>query len=205
LNIAEPADHLQTVGEIVRALRALDLKPVLVGGMALVVLGSRRVTRDFDFVIARPGDRLGPTLDLFYDREFELVSRLTEAGDVTSTIASRKVAAIRLRLDAPASAYFFNVQTGLRIDLLFDFPIAAATLAEHATRTRIRTHLFDIASEVDLLRLKKIARAARSAPGDAEDIAFLESLLRQFAARVARRDDERMRPPQGSSMLPIVK
>jgi hypothetical protein len=35
--------------------------------------------------------------------------------------------------------------------------------------------MFDIASEADLLRLKKIARAARSAPGDAEDIAFLES------------------------------
>lgn len=86
-----------------------------------------------------------------------------------------KVAAIRLRGDAPASAYFFNAETGLRIDLLFDFPIAAATLAEQATRTKIRTHVFDIASEQDLLRLKKIAKAARSAPGDAEDIAFLEA------------------------------
>jgi hypothetical protein len=34
--------------------------------------------------------------------------------------------------------------------------------------------VFDVASEPDLLRLKKIAKAARSAPGDAEDIAFLE-------------------------------
>jgi hypothetical protein len=48
-------------------------------------------------------------------------------------------------------------------------------LAEHATRTTIRSHVFEIASEPDLLRLKKIAYAARSAPGDAEDIAFLES------------------------------
>jgi hypothetical protein len=58
------------------------------------------------------------------------------------------------------------------------FPVPAATLAEHATRTRIRTHLFDVASEADLLRLKKIAKARRSAPGDAEDIAFLESRRR---------------------------
>jgi hypothetical protein len=43
------------------------------------------------------------------------------------------------------------------------------------TRTTIRTHVFDIAAEQDLLRLKPIAKAARSAPGDAEDIAFLES------------------------------
>ena len=171
----DPMDHLQTVGEIVQGLRALGLEPVLVGGMALVVLGSRRVTRDFDFVIAHPGDRLARTIDLFYDRGFELVSRLNEMGEVISTIANRKIAAIRLRLDAPASAYFFIPETGLRIDLLFDFPIPAAKLAEHATRTTIRTYVFDIASEQDLLRLKRIATAARSAPGDAEDIAFLES------------------------------
>jgi hypothetical protein len=55
----------QTVGDIVHDLRALGLTPVLVGGMALVVLGSRRVTRDFDFVIAQPGDRLEQTVGLF--------------------------------------------------------------------------------------------------------------------------------------------
>lgn len=51
-------DHLRTIGEIVAGLRSLHLDPVLVEGMALVVLGSRRVTRESDFVIARPGDRL---------------------------------------------------------------------------------------------------------------------------------------------------
>ena len=171
----DPVDHLQAVGEIVQGLRDLGLEPVLVGGMALVVLGSRRVTRDFDFVIARPADRLARTLDLFYTRGLELVSRLNDLGEVISTIANRKVAAIRLRLDAPASAYFFNAETGLRVDLLFDFPIPAAELALHATRTKIRAHVFDIASEHDLLRLKRIAKADRSAPGDAEDIAFLEA------------------------------
>ena len=53
-----PSDYLDEVGAIVTELRDLGLAPVLVGGMALVILGSRRVTRDFDFVIAQPGDRL---------------------------------------------------------------------------------------------------------------------------------------------------
>ena len=164
--MAGPIDHLDTVGGIVEELRGLGLEPVLVGGMALVVLGSRRVTRDFDFVIAHPGDRLIPTIDLLYERGLELVSRLNDIGEVTSTIATRKVAGIRLRLDAPATAYFFNPKTGLRVDLLFNFPLPAAMLAEHATRTKIRSHVFDIASEPDLLRLKRIAKAARSAPGE---------------------------------------
>jgi hypothetical protein len=171
----DPVDYLQTVGEIVQALRDLGLESVLVGGMALVVLGSRRVTRDFDFVIPHPGDRLPRMIDVFYDRGLELVSGLNETGEVISTVTNRKVAAIRLRLDAPASAYFFDAETGLRVDLLFDFPIPAATLAEHSTRTKIRAHVFEIASEQDLLHLKKIARADRSVPGDAEDIAFLEA------------------------------
>lgn len=172
----ETADYLDEVGAIVEELRDLGLTPVLVGGMALVVLGSRRVTRDFDFVVARPGARLDRLIDVLYDRGLELGARLNAAGDVTSTISNRKVASVRLRLDAPASAYFLNPRTGLRVDLLFDYPVPAAALAGSATRTKVRSHVFEIASERDLLHLKRVARAQRSSQGDAEDIAFLEAL-----------------------------
>lgn len=176
--MAEPASQLQAAGDLVDDLRAIGLTPVLVGGMALVIRGSRRVTRDFDLVIAHPGDRLDRTLESLYARGLELVARLDDSGDVVSTIDNRSVAGARLRLDKPASAYFYNAGTGLRVDLLFDFPIEAAALDARATKTRIRSHLFAVASDEDLLTLKRIAAAARSAPGDAEDIAFLEARLR---------------------------
>lgn len=181
--MADPADHVAQVAEIVEGLRALGLEPVLVGGMALVVLGSRRVTRDFDFVIPHPGDRLHDVLAVFYDRGFELVSGLADDGEVVETIRNRRVASIRLRIDAPATAYFFNVKTGLRVDLLFDFPIPAATLLERATATTIRSHTFHIASEHDLLELKKLAHARRAAAGDVEDIAFLEARQKRSRPR----------------------
>jgi hypothetical protein len=174
--VTAPGDQLDSVGALVQALRRLGLKPVLVGGMALVVLGSRRVTRDFDFLVKHPGDRLDDLVDLFYDRGLELASRLNESGDIVATIDNRAVATTRLRLDAPESAYFFDVRTGLRIDLLFDFPAPADELARNATRARIRSYRVDVASPADLLRLKRIARKARSFAGDAEDIAFLERL-----------------------------
>jgi len=53
--------------------------------------------------------------------------------------------------------------------------VAAAELAAGARRTKVRSRALRVASEDDLLRLKKIARRQRSAPGDAEDIAFLEA------------------------------
>jgi len=171
----EGVTHLESVGSVVEALTDLGLSPVLVGGMALVVLGSRRVTRDFDFVVKSPGDALDRLLDVFYDRDFELASRVDAAGDVAATIDNRKVAAARLRLDAPASAYFLNPGSGLRIDLLFDFPVPAALLTRRATTVKVRSRALRVASEADLLRLKKIARAHRASPGDAEDIAFLEA------------------------------
>lgn len=171
----ESGSPLESVGRVVEALAGLGLEPVLVGGMALVVLGSRRVTRDFDFVVARPGENLGRLLDVLYGLGLELASRVDAAGDVTATIRSWRVAAARLRLDDPASAYFLNPETGLRIDLLFDFPLPAATLAARATTVKARSTVLRVASEADLLRLKRIARRHRSSPGDAEDIAFLEA------------------------------
>jgi hypothetical protein len=128
-------------------------------------------------VIAQPGDRIGKLIDVFYDRGLELAARLSDEGDVTATISNRRVASIRLRLDAPASAYFFDPRTGFRVDLLFGFPIPAATLAARARRTKVRARLFLVASEQDLLRLKRIAKAQRSSPGDDQDIAFLEARL----------------------------
>jgi hypothetical protein len=173
--MTSPADYLAQVGAVVRELADLGLQPVLVGGMALVMLGSRRVTRDFDFVVAKPAARLEPLLDVFYSRGLELASRLSPDGDVSATISNRKVASIRLRLDEPATAFFLNAATGLRIDLLFDFPVPASTLVTRATRRTVRSWVFRIASEPDLLHLKRLAQAQRSAPGDAEDIAFLEA------------------------------
>ena len=172
-------DHLEQVGEVVAALTALGLQPTLVGGMALVVLGSQRVTRDFDFVVAQPGEHLGGLVDLLYGRGFELASRLDEHGDISATIDNPRVAAARLRLDAPVNASFLDPATRLRIDLLFDFPMAAAVIAERAARRTIRSVVLHIASDADLLYLKRIALADRASASDAQDIAFLEARLRR--------------------------
>jgi hypothetical protein len=140
-----------------------------------VLLGSRRVTRDFDFVIELPGERLAAALDVFYDRGLELAARLNEAGDVTATIGNRRIAATRLRLDQPESAFFYSAETGLRIDVLFDFPISARELAGRSVPARTPAGVLQVASEPDLLRLKQIARSGRALSTDEQDIAFLEA------------------------------
>ena len=172
------AAELKEAGRVAAGLTAIGLEPVLVGGMALVLLGSRRITRDFDFVIPHPGDRLNALVDFFYGRGFELASKVNDAGDIVATIDNARVAGVRLKLDGPASVFFWHPAKRLRIDLLFDFPVAAAELAVNAAKTRIRGHVVSIASAEDLLRLKEIAVKQRSAAGDAQDIEFLKAHLR---------------------------
>jgi hypothetical protein len=183
----ESPDNFEHVGAVSEALSDLGLTPVLVGGMALVILGSRRVTHDFDFVIARPDNQLDEVVAILYGRGLELASRVNEAGGVVATIDNRRVAAIRLRTDAPVTAYFFNPTTRLRIDLLFDFPIPAAELMKTATTMKVRSQVLRVASEESLLRLKRMARAARSSPGDAQDLEFLEARLKKAAKQRERR------------------
>ncbi|MDO8462488.1 MAG: hypothetical protein Q7S98_06505 [Deltaproteobacteria bacterium] len=171
----EPSDYLEEVGLLIESLESIGFKPILVGGMALVMLGSRRVTRDFDFLVSEPEERLDQVISAFYERGLELASRLNKNGEVTATIDNPKVAAIRLRLDKPSSAYFYHPKTGLRVDLLFDFPLVATELATRARKMKVRSYSFRVASEDDLIRLKEIAKSERSSPGDAEDLAFLKA------------------------------
>lgn len=166
-------DYLETIGSLIAELEIQGVQPVLVGGMALVILGSQRVTNDFDFLVSLQETNLENIVNIFYRRGFELVSKLNKEGEVVRTLSNRKIAAIRLKLDAPLSAYFFNRKTGLKIDLLFDFPLKAAEIAARATRIKIKSHSIRVASYEDLLRLKEIAYANRQGAADAQDLEFL--------------------------------
>ncbi len=93
--MADDPGHLGEVGAVADTLANLGLEPILVGGMALVIIGSRRITRDFDFVIPSPGDRMQLLVDAMHRRGFELAARVNEHGDVSATIDNPKVASAR--------------------------------------------------------------------------------------------------------------
>lgn len=170
------ADYIEDVGKIVQKLEEFGLWPVLVGGMALVILGSRRVTRDFDFLVSVNKEQIKSLTEIFYKMNFELASKIDAKGNITRTIDNAKIAEVRLHLDTPLSAHFLNHQTGLRIDILFDFPLPARELASRAEIKKIRSYIFRIASKKDLLRLKEMAHQDRSLATDAQDVEFLKKL-----------------------------
>ena len=172
----DSSPYLQQLGKLLPDLEEIGLQPVLVGGMALVILGSRRVTEDYDFVISQEGLNRKDLMKVFYRNGFELASKIDKNGAIIDTIDNQNVAAARMAIDTPASIYFLNKKTQLRIDLLFDFPLPAKELIRRAEKKKIQSCVFRVASKEDLLRLKEIANQDRNLATDAQDLEFLKNL-----------------------------
>ncbi len=105
-----------------------------------------------------------------------LLSGKHSQGAIIRTIDTERVAAARLRIDRPKSAYFYNAKLGLRVDLLFDFPIDARTVRRRSTRKKIQSYSFHIASKRDRVRMKEIAARDRKASTDLQDLEFLKKI-----------------------------
>lgn len=174
--MANKSDHLEQVLALVTELEKKGFQPVLVGGIALVLLGSQRVTKDFDFLISRHNLTVKDFVEVFYKHGFELATKLNKQGEILRTIDNPRVAAIKLKEDLPDSLFFFDWKTRLRIDLLLDFPLPAQEVARRAKKVNVRSRSLRIASQEDLIRLKEIAYADRKSPNDAHDLAFLRAL-----------------------------
>lgn len=174
--VRKQPDLLAAAGELQEHLARMGCEPTLVGGMALVTLGSPRVTRDFDFLVVEEAREHRKLIRVLYRYGLELVSRTDQHGNVVRTIDSQDVAFARLRIDRPKSAYFFNRETGLRVDLLFDFPIPAREVRRRSTRRTIQSCVFHIAGRRDLIRMKELAANARRLASDLSDLDFLRNL-----------------------------
>src|SRR5689334_10113098 len=109
--MARDTDPLREIFPLSKALEEQGLQPVLVGGMALIVLGSQRVTKDFDLLISST-DLSQELMEVIYRQGYQLVSKLSKTGEVERTIDNYRIAAARLKLDKPRSVFFYNWDTG---------------------------------------------------------------------------------------------
>jgi len=169
-------DYFDIVGPLVQELEARHLSPVLVGGVALVALGSQRVTKDFDFLVSRQDSTLEEITKIFYKHGFELVSKFNEKREIVRTIDNANIAAVRLKMDAPDSAFFYYPEKDFKVDILIDFPLPAREIAEKSMTIKVKKYPIRIASTEDLIRLKEIAYADRKSASDAQDLEFLKKL-----------------------------
>ena len=175
--MADKIDHLEKVVALSEALEKKGLQPVLVGGIALGILGSQRVTKDFDFLVSLQDVSVDDMVEIFYKHGFELVTKCSKEREVLRTVDNPRVAAIKLKSDLPDSLFFFDWKTRLKVDLLLDFPLAAKEVAGRANRIKIKSRSLRVASTEDLRRLKEMAYKDRRSASDAQDLEFLRKQM----------------------------
>ncbi len=172
-----------TKKEILRLLVERRIPAVLIGGLALRIYNSPRVTHDMDLAI-RSLDT-GRVIELMYERGFRLLSAVGERdaelqpsaleasawveGSGVSSMTFVQCGALTTRVPLR------QIDIGTQVDFLFDLAVPVMRLRERARSFEVDDFRILVASPEDLLALKR-AREDKSA-ADLADIAFLEELL----------------------------
>lgn len=167
---------IPTVMKLLEELDTLGYHATLIGGTALIIMGSDRVTKDADFLMIKSARDQRELIHAFYRNGFEIISKLNEKKEVVRTVDNANVAFARLQMDEPVSVFFYNHEIKFRIDALFDFPYSAAEVRARATKKKVEGVNIYIASIDDLIRMKEIAYADRKKSTDLQDLEFLKSL-----------------------------
>ena len=181
----EDPGNLEVIAAVCRDLEAAGHPGVLVGGMALVVYGSLRVTRDFDLLVSAAGQPLDALLEIAYRHGFELITKFDDVGEPKRSIDNVRIAILRASEAERDSLLFRNPRTGQRLDYLLDFPVAAADVLGRSTKFATDAGPIRIAVADDLIRMKKIAYADRRKATDAQDLEFLRTLTAKAPAHRA--------------------
>ncbi len=169
---------------VIRNLHSIDIEPVLVGGVALVLLGSRRVTQDTDLVISAPEtlDDAKKLTGAMHQAGFMYVTRIKKGENPASWIDNPNIAAARQQIDRPDTIFFWHPELKMKVDLMMDFPLKAADVLAAAETVRLAGKPVKRASLEVLKKMKEIAVRERGDPRDIQDLAFINKKIREKAA-----------------------
>ncbi|TVR03721.1 MAG: hypothetical protein EA403_06335 [Spirochaetaceae bacterium] len=169
--------------ELLTNLVAEGVEFVVIGGTALRLYNSPRVTHDIDLAI-RALD-VDHVVDVMYRLGYCLVTSVTETH--AAVCSSAAAARAWIERESPGSASFVmvagevasevpldHIDVASQVDFLFELTIPAMHLRKNARRIELPDLSFLVASVDDLIRLKE-ARSDRSA-ADEDDLRFLRAL-----------------------------
>ncbi|MFH1563561.1 MAG: hypothetical protein ABIF11_09160 [Nitrospirota bacterium] len=178
----EPVTETQKLKQIIKNMEAAKFTPIFVGGLALTLFGSDRVTFDCDLVSKRPKDmeEAKSLTRAMYKSKCYYISKIDKDGNPVAYIDNANVAASRIMIDKPDTVFFWNPELEMKIDILLDFPLKASELLAVAENKKLdRTTTIKIASLQHLKEMKEIALHARKSPKDLQDLDFIKKKLSQ--------------------------
>lgn len=175
-----------TQKEILKLLADRDIPFVVIGGVAMRIHNSPRVTHDIDLAV-RVLD-VDMIIDLLYPRSFFLVTAIQtdsilikrDPEEAKKWIEKNKAgSASFLQIKSPPknnTVPFDEIIITSQIDFLFELGIPISRLTKNGVTINLADVSFKVASVEDLLFLKQQRKEKNGA--DYDDIRFLEKLLK---------------------------
>jgi len=98
----------QKLKQIIRNIEAVEFTPIFVGGLALILFGSDRVTFDCDSVSKRLKDMEEAKLLTWamYKAKCYYISKIDKDGNSVAYLDKANVAASRIMIDKPDTIFF---------------------------------------------------------------------------------------------------
>lgn len=147
------------ITEILRPLRKSRIEYCIIGGLAVILLGVRRGTSDFDVVISE--DKIEDALKIIYNRGFKLVTGIDDQKGRLYCCATLKQAIAYFKLTAPKALKLNKGGIdGLFGNIWLKTIVPFAELKRHSKKYKLYNEVINVASSEDLIKLKKIAGRA---------------------------------------------
>lgn len=175
---AQPPDP-KIISRVAALLMNEEIMPVLIGGMAMVVYGSTRMTRDCDFAAKKNDETLRRSVVAMMNDGFGVIFGWDAAAyEPTKVEMEKDIAAPWAVIDRPESIWFWHPTARVRIDLVFDLPVPIEDLHSRSQKRTIEGTRILIAAPEDLKRMKEKALADRpSRITDEQDLVYLRYLI----------------------------
>jgi hypothetical protein len=157
---------------------------VVIGGVALRLYNSPRVTHDID-IAARTLD-LDTIISLMYSHSYYLVTDIHEktvfialnSEEAELWVEQTKAGSISFILPYNTPKHptvpMENIDISSQVDVLFELGIPITRLKKHARLIQLQNVSFRVASIEDLITLKE--QRSDKSPVDEEDIRYLKSI-----------------------------
>ena len=170
--------------ELLKLLVENNIEFVVIGGVALRLYNSPRVTHDID-IAARTLD-LDNIIALMYSRSYYLVTGVQEenvfialnskeAGQWVEQTKAGSISFVLLyKTPDQRKVPMGNIDTSSQVDILFELGIPIMRLKEHARIIQLQDVSFPVASIEDLITLKE--QRTDKSPADEDDIRYLNSI-----------------------------
>lgn len=155
---------------LVKRLAAHQRSPIVIGGMAVVIHGSDRVTVDTDFIHYDTRT----AVEIAYELGFQVITK--DAQDEIEAVPTAKAAAMGLMLE---KRRFFRIRhtESLEVcDVWIDDRAEYDAMAARAKTVDLEGTGVLVASVDDLIAMKEVAAADRNCSRDRDDLEFLRAL-----------------------------